>query len=83
MVNEMYTSQTCSVCGENGIRRGGQFKCSCGAELNADYNGSRNIMKRGLGLVSKLGATSELAHNHPYGQLSPMMRMEAPSVRVG
>jgi len=54
-VSEAYTSQTCSICGGRGERHNGLFKCSCGAELNADYNGAKNIMKRGLGLVSKPG----------------------------
>ena len=56
MVSEAYTSQTCSFCGDKGVRRNGLFKCFCGAELNADYNGAKNIMNRGLGLASKLGA---------------------------
>ncbi|KPV62748.1 MAG: hypothetical protein AOA65_1643 [Candidatus Bathyarchaeota archaeon BA1] len=56
------------------------FKCSCGANLNADYNGARNIMKRGLGLMSKLGATVNLPRTTPTDSLSPMMRVEAHSL---
>jgi len=49
-VNEAYTSQTCSRCGNKGLRVGGLFECPhCGLNLNADYNGAKNIMKRALG----------------------------------
>ena len=47
------------------------------AELNSDYNGTKNIMKRGLGLMSKLGATVNLPKTTPTDILSPMMRVEA------
>jgi len=76
-VSEAYTSQTCSICGERGVRHNGLFKCSCGAELNADYNGAKNIMKRGLGLVSKLGVEVNPLRTSPTDSLSPMMREEA------
>jgi putative transposase len=82
-ISEAYTSQTCSICGGKGLRRNGLFKCSCGAELNADYNGAKNIMKRALGLVSRVGAAVNLPRTIPTDSLSPMMRMEAPSVREG
>lgn len=51
-VSERDTSKTCSVCGA--IRKGnrkhrGLYICkSCGAELNADVNGARNILKKYL-----------------------------------
>jgi putative transposase len=49
-VNEAYTSQICSRCGRKGSRVRGLFKCPhCGLNLNADYNGARNILKRALG----------------------------------
>ena len=55
-VNPAYTSKTCSRCGKRGIRKGLAFKCpSCGFELNADLNASRNIAflaKRELGRLS-------------------------------
>lgn len=52
-VNPAYTSQTCSCCGfvsaENrpkGDKGQAYFKCvKCGAELNADFNGSQNIAR--------------------------------------
>jgi putative transposase len=47
-VSEAYTSQTCSICGERGVRHNGLLKCSCG-ELNADNNGAKNLMKRAFG----------------------------------
>ena len=46
-INPYHTSQICSCCGhwEQGQRLDqAHFKCkSCGAELNADFNGARNI----------------------------------------
>lgn len=51
-INPCYTSQVCSCCGhwEEGQRIDqAHFKCkSCGAELNADFNASRNIAKSTL-----------------------------------
>lgn len=76
-VDEAYTSQNCSICGGRGIRYNGLFKCSCGAELNADYNGARNIMKRGLGLTSKLVGSFDSARTPPMDSLNPMMRGES------
>ena len=56
-VNEANTSKICSRCGSQGLRRNGKFVCSkCGVELNADYNGALNILKRALGYMSKAGA---------------------------
>jgi len=56
-VNEANTSKVCSRCGSQGLRRNGKFVCSkCGVELNADYNGALNILKRALGYMSKAGA---------------------------
>jgi len=59
-INEAYTSQTCSRCGSRGLRVRGLFRCSnCGLDLNADWNGAKNILKRGIGELkrqSMLGA---------------------------
>lgn len=46
-VDEAYTSQTCSKCGEKGERYRGRFRCS-GTEMDADYNGAVNIGQRAL-----------------------------------
>jgi len=44
LVNPAYTSQTCYVCGERGIRNGKSFKCpSCGWSGDSDLNGAKNI----------------------------------------
>ena len=49
-VNSAYTSQVCSNCGypdKNNRRSQEEFKCKlCGRKLNADVNGSRNILVR-------------------------------------
>ena len=56
-VNEANTSKLCSRCGSQGLRHNGKFVCpKCGIELNADYNGALNILKRALGYISRAGA---------------------------
>ena len=63
-VNPAYTSQTCSRCGQKGIRKGLTFKCKhCGFELNADLNASRNIASLGKSEVGRLQV------NEPYAPL--------------
>jgi len=48
MVNPAYTSQSCSSCGNLGIRNGSQFSCPfCGYKADADFNASKNIALRG------------------------------------
>jgi len=50
-VSPSYTSQKCSKCGhiEKANRKGSNFKCcSCGFQLNADLNASRNIKQNWL-----------------------------------
>lgn len=57
LVDPKYTSQTCSECGykDKGNRKTqSNFKCiSCGHEENADFNASKNILKKGLTITSK------------------------------
>lgn len=57
-INPCYTSQVCSCCGhwDEGQRIDqAHFKCkACGAELNADFNASRNIAKSTLWLDEKV-----------------------------
>jgi len=59
-VDESYSSKTCSRCGEIGKRPyQGLFKCpTCGYQVNADYNGAKNIYKRGMDYMSVLGASA-------------------------
>jgi len=53
-VDEAYTSQTCSRCGEIGSRHRGRFKCSnCGLETDSDKNGAHNIAIRGTGKLNE------------------------------
>ena len=50
-VSPSYTSQKCSKCGhtEKANRKGSNFKCrSCGFQINADLNASRNIKQNWL-----------------------------------
>ncbi len=44
LVDPAYTSKTCHVCGEKGIRNGKHFRCMhCGGSCDADFNGAKNI----------------------------------------
>jgi len=49
-VDEAYTSQTCSICGDinkNNRKHRGLYVCKkCGSVVNADVNGARNILKK-------------------------------------
>lgn len=52
-VNEAYTSKTCSYCGKlQDIKSKNIFNCSCGTEVDRDYNGARNILLRALRVPS-------------------------------
>jgi putative transposase len=55
-INERGTSHTCSHCDSKGKRPyQGLFVCnSCGYQVNADYNGAKNIAQRGLESISSL-----------------------------
>ncbi|MEM3555903.1 MAG: transposase [Candidatus Micrarchaeia archaeon] len=59
-VKEDYTSKTCSRCGEEGKRiKQGLFKCShCKYQVNADYNGAMNILKRSRSYMLPDGAVA-------------------------
>ena len=63
LVNEAYTSKTCTHCGHIHKALGGAkvFKCpECGIEVSRDINGARNIMLRAM-LDQTAGADR---HNH-------------------
>lgn len=49
-VDPRNTSTDCSECGgrEPGARHRERYRCSCGADLDADHNAARNILARGL-----------------------------------
>ncbi len=44
-VNPAYTSQTCSLCDQLGVRNRHLFKCSCGNQQHSDLNASRNLCR--------------------------------------
>ena len=58
IVNESYTSKTCSACGIRGTRTKNWFHCNCGYEDNADRNASINIAKRGFSYKLNSGAAA-------------------------
>jgi len=69
-VNEHYTTRTCSKCGyRKESRPSKEFKCpNCGYQINADFNGAKNIFKKArkdlaLGNVPRVGALSGQAQN--------------------
>jgi putative transposase len=56
-VDPSYTSRTCSLCGaiHKNSRKGVKFKCVvCGYEIDADYNASINIQRRGVYSLSAM-----------------------------
>jgi putative transposase len=58
-ISEAYTSQTCHNCYQRSKTARvtqGLYRCNnCKREMNADENGSRNILQRALGVLSKAG----------------------------
>lgn len=57
-VNPAYTSQTCSVCGNVGIRVKHRFSCTCGSLAHRDLNASRNLARLGATAVASTGAVN-------------------------
>jgi putative transposase len=61
-ISERNTSKICHKCGRGGLRVGSSFKCpNCVYLCHADYNGSMNILKRAMGLVSIAGVAFDTA----------------------
>ena len=61
-VNPAYTSKTCSVCGNTGVRQKHRFSCPvCGRLAHADLNAGLNIASLGLTAVRSTGAVN---HRH-------------------
>jgi len=67
-VNERGTSKTCSECGSEGKRPyQGLFKCpACGYQANADWNGSKNILKRAMNYMSSAGVSVNASITEPF-----------------
>jgi len=88
-VDEAYTSQTCSVCGEvnrNNRKYRGLYVCKkCGSVLNADVNGALNILKKVAGESIRI-PSSGLVNRPVRIRLVPLHGQtphEAPSDRAG
>jgi putative transposase len=49
-VNPAYTSQKCSLCGvvEKNNRKGERYQCTCGNDIDADFNASINLSHMGV-----------------------------------
>jgi putative transposase len=64
-VDPRHTSQTCSKCGcqhKSNRKSQSRFKCrSCGYQLNADLNGSRNIALKYLAIAGTSGDSGPLS----------------------
>ena len=57
LVDPAYTSQTCHICGEHGIRNGKELQVSfCGWSGDADFNGAKNIAFLGRYVVRPGGS---------------------------
>jgi len=90
-VDESYTSQTCSACGDvnkSSRRYRGLYICrKCGFVANADVNGALNILRKVAGesvirrIPSSGGVNPPVRIRLPaFGEQTPH---EAPSVRAG
>ena len=65
-IDESYTSKTCSKCNSLNTTRNNQsnFKCKdCGYQVNADFNGAKNILKRSCGYILPDRVVSESTLN--------------------
>ncbi|ACS89339.1 IS element ISTsi2 orfB, probably Transposase [Thermococcus sibiricus MM 739] len=89
-VDEAYTSQTCSVCGDvnrNNRKYRGLYICKkCGNVMNADFNGAINILKKVAPESVRIGGSGRV--NRPVRVRLPatgcrVNSHEAPSVRAG
>jgi IS605 OrfB family transposase len=68
-VNPAYTSQTCSVCGNKGIREKHSFSCTCGAKRHSDVNASVNIARfaEPIGTARGVVDRPKFVHQNPSG----------------
>ena len=66
LVNPAYTSQTCSFCGiiAASNRKSENYSCSCGHTQDADVNGARNILRKGLDWIGSLESPNKKAEGH-------------------
>lgn len=58
-VDPAYSSQTCSLCGEFGLRQQHLFTCSCGFRAHADCNAARNLVRIAEGNPSSTADVSQ------------------------
>ncbi len=75
-IPEAYTSKTCSKCGSLNTTRNNQtnFKCrDCNYQVNADFNGAKNILKRSYGYILSDRVVSEPAQNQSLTLEAPQL----------
>lgn len=79
-VNPRYTSQKCSNCQkvEKTNRMGSWYSCSCGFQLHADLNASRNIANLGISKISRLPVNQPIVASEPLN-----MDCCKPSISIG
>lgn len=67
LINPRYTSQKCSKCNkvEKSSRKGSWYSCSCGLQLHADLNASRNIANLGISEISRLSVNQPIVASEP------------------
>ncbi|MGC8544283.1 MAG: transposase, partial [Vulcanisaeta sp.] len=86
LVNEAYTSKTCSICGEvheNGRRYRGLYVCpKTGKAINADINASINISRR-VGYEVKVRHRIMSIQVTTNGTLNPHQRANAGDLQHG
>lgn len=59
-IDPRYSSQKCSKCGniKKSNRKGNSYHCSCGLDIHADLNASRNIAQAGISCLSRVSVNN-------------------------
>ena len=64
LVAPAYSSQTCSECGQLGVRNKHAFSCQCGYRAHSDFNASVNLAAVGTGFFGSPQGASQRAPEH-------------------